>query len=1143
MNLRKLLPALLIFTLTQFAAAVPSLVEQVTEGVTMVRDDAGQWDGDQSKSITHQNGGEYWARKILDLTNVPADVWEAAQSVRLSAYMTVRDYSWRTLEQANGLDEAYEVVVNGHVNRFPTNCGAPVYAEGKPATFDWYDMPLPKEQFVRGENEIILRKETADKRDDYLYLGIDHTWNRGNSAVAFDGKNWRNDTLTVPGGVGEYMVRLYLLAREMRDSIVWRPADATPLADPAGMALYAGARGGELVPNGLRLSAGQTARVEWDPARINALEALSLSVDASAPVEVAVLDSDGKPGDAIQGMPETGTILPPPLGSRPSGIEIRATGPVTLRAVTANLGLSYHPRQKPIDMCPRISAPAGKPVERAPAMRMEGNAVAFENSGLRAKVEAGDRLRLVSLYNEITACEMVTSPDDVALFLVEVGDKRYAGSRDFQCRSVTADGETGLVAELALPDPALSARLTLGIDDEGLRMGLVVTNVGDAPVDFKVAFPHVAGLKASDDPAADYYFFPWGGGVIADRPAVIRKGYGDHEALYQVMDLFSPQRGGGLSVRADDTEGWHKVLALRKYIEGQGEDRAERLSMITAPEYKWTNSLDAVQGTGFAYEYQRRTRGPGAFFAPAQAVFSAHPGDWRVAMKAYADWAHGVWQFRPWPSRLKDVHHMIAAGWGQGILFKDGAYRKDIIRPDTDCIELMSWWDWSPLGPWGTPIDKVKEVLGESVWKTWQPYFVKDPVTGEMMWNNQPGDYLGYNERFGGLPAFRDAIQTYKDMGSLVTLYTDPFRMDDNSKIGKAHGKEWGVVLQNGEHSKGYEVWNPCHDTPAVWQWVAETMERVMRETGADGIRLDEYGHRGWACFSDLHEHRFSEKGVTQWNKGVAEATRMVREAMDRVTPGSVLTLEHPGYDYLMQYIDGTITYDVTVQATPLRPVECNLQRFYFPECKAYELDHRGADPQNRNRLWNAVASFGRYFPPALYALYKENADAFETRDCEAFIPTLLPRVYANRFTGNGKTFYHVINGTGHTVDGAVLEVEIGPEEHLFDMLNCREASTTRDTRLATINAYLPREEVISIAKLRKRMDVNRNGDQLTVKVALPGGECDLVVADIAGKVLVTVPASAETAISLSDLPEGAKPACVKLLREGYMVDVAEVGG
>jgi len=40
---------------------------------------------------------------------------------------------------------------------------------------------------------------------------------------------------------------------------------------------------------------------------------------------------------------------------------------------------------------------------------------------------------------------------------------------------------------------------------------------------------------------------------------------------------------------------------------------------------------------------------------------------------------------------------------------------------------------------------------------------------------------------------------------------------------------------------------------------------------------------------------------------------------MDEVAPGSVLTTEHPGYDYLMQFIDGCITYDLTVQACPLR--------------------------------------------------------------------------------------------------------------------------------------------------------------------------------------------------------------------------------
>jgi len=159
-------------------------------------------------------------------------------------------------------------------------------------------------------------------------------------------------------------------------------------------------------------------------------------------------------------------------------------------------------------------------------------------------------------------------------------------------------------------------------------------------------------------------------------------------------------------------------------------------------------------------------------------------------------------------------------------------------------------WDWAPHGPWNTSFDKLNETLTPEQIKLWEPYFVKDPVTGQMMWNNQPGDYAGYNERFGGLPALREAIQSYKNRGTLVTLYTDPFRLDGGCPTGAAHGRQWTVVLPTGELAKGYDVWNPCHDIPAVRQWVATTMKRVMQETGADGIRLDEYGHKGWTCFS-----------------------------------------------------------------------------------------------------------------------------------------------------------------------------------------------------------------------------------------------------------------------------------------------------
>jgi len=47
---------------------------------------------------------------------------------------------------------------------------------------------------------------------------------------------------------------------------------------------------------------------------------------------------------------------------------------------------------------------------------------------------------------------------------------------------------------------------------------------------------------------------------------------------------------------------------------------------------------------------------------------------------------------------------------------------------------------------------------------------------------------------------------------------------------------------------------------------------------------------------------------VTEWQRGVAEATRLVRLAMDEVNPRSVLTTEHPGYDFLMPWIEGCIT-------------------------------------------------------------------------------------------------------------------------------------------------------------------------------------------------------------------------------------------
>ena len=46
------------------------------------------------------------------------------------------------------------------------------------------------------------------------------------------GGEWRQDALTIPGGTGEYMIRLYLITRDLGYQVIWEPGEAERLDDP-----------------------------------------------------------------------------------------------------------------------------------------------------------------------------------------------------------------------------------------------------------------------------------------------------------------------------------------------------------------------------------------------------------------------------------------------------------------------------------------------------------------------------------------------------------------------------------------------------------------------------------------------------------------------------------------------------------------------------------------------------------------------------------------------------------------------------------------------------------------------------------------------------------------------------------------------
>ncbi|MBI3923698.1 MAG: hypothetical protein HY318_19920, partial [Armatimonadetes bacterium] len=805
-------------------------------------------------------------------------------------------------------------------------------------------------------------------------------------------------------------------------------------------------------------------------------------------------------------------------------------------------------QELPVDMAPSMAEPAGKPVPREPLCELGKDTITLSNATLRCIFSTADgRLTLRSLHNEFMTGEMLLQPGLPALFVVEANGKRFIGSRDFALKSISR-GDNGFKALLGNPELGMRVILQASIDTEGLRLSSKFKNGGAKALDFKVASPCINGLKLSDKSEDDYYYFPWGGGVFSSRPTNMRLGYGDSQALWQIMDVFSPTKGGGVYLRGDDDKGFHKTMSLRKFTPGQPEQVADQyMRSTTKAEYLWkTSALEQQEGTSLAIEYFRRTRQPGQSYEPPPAVLAAHAGNWKAAMGAYADWAHKVWSWRPYPSKLKKVSNLGIGGWPDAPLFVNGKYRDDFLKPKMDAVELCCWWDWSTLGPGGVPFDKLPPEQLKEI----EPYLIKDPVTGEKMYMGSPTDYVGYNDRFGGLDAFRKALAANKRKDKLITLYVDPFKLDGfNNETGRKFGKKWNFVWQDGKQTRNGHTMNPCFYLPEVQDWLVSTIKRVIKETGADGIRLDEVGYQYGACFAPGHKHvPYEELGVSEWNKAMAETVRRVREGMDKVNSSSVLMAEHPGYDYLFAALDGCLSYDLSIMDTwgspppeSVRVLEVNLQRFYFPECKLIEINLLGRDPEHKRKFWNGVACFNYVLPTSFYNIYKDNEDVYASRDCEALVPTLAKRLYANRFTAGGKTFFHLYNSTGKDYSGPAVEIAKPVGHHVFDMLACREVPVQG----GRVQLSLKNEDVACLALLPSLLEARRDGDLLRVSAKGKRNTRKLsVCGPDGGALLFQYLKDGENQINLSLVPKAGapEPAVVKLLdSNGLLLDLVGI--
>ena len=747
--------------------------------------------------------------------------------------------------------------------------------------------------------------------------------------------------------------------------------------------------------------------------------------------------------------------------------------------VLTEIILDYTPCSsfKPINIAPAINLPAGKPYEVTQVCRKQGDQIIVDTGRIKAVFNTAGVLRLTSVFSADLDRQILRFPKQTELFRLKLDNGKTLNSSSAKIKSLKIT-DNGFTAELLCPENIYAA-FNCSKVDETIAFSLSLT--AGKTIAVKTAFPQIDGLSLSDNDN-DYYCFPWGGGVIGDRSAYLRSIYGENDAWWQMLDLFSPANGGGFFLHVKDTTGLAKAFSMRK---GRTPPKG---SIIRPPSVAARNDLSLYfyqrqmpdgHGSGMAVDYQRITLRPGQNYTFPVTVIGSHAGNWKSPMKKYASWAKSVWKFRPYPGKLSDKFNYLAGFGCEGCLYTVPSWDNEAFVPKNDICEINGWWTASPLAPWNTEWEDFDQLGPQAARERKNNFgFAIDPFTHKPFYVFNRGDYDGYNPQWGGLPRFREQIKEVRRNNKISLLYTDPVIVCGNSRYGKSEAADHAVINPAWKDPKqcpktpkvpagvvcNYYSYCMCLNDAEYLQKVAADIKRIVEETGADGVRLDEYGHRGYVCLSKKHKHIFGEHGQHVWLQALERSLKLIRDA---VPPETLILAEFPQADFAAAHLDGALSYDICRRQSHLRPLQVNLFRFYFPECRLFELNVGGPKNAKDIMLFNGdgVYNSGGRYSEQYSRILKENAACF-IGDIEPLVDTLAPLVYANRFAAadGSKVLYTLYNDTGKKFSGAVLPVQPG-----YECIQLLPATDRTDTDTGKVKITLNPKQIGVILMIRKQ--------------------------------------------------------------------------
>lgn len=447
-------------------------------------------------------------------------------------------------------------------------------------------------------------------------------------------------------------------------------------------------------------------------------------------------------------------------------------------------------------------------------------------------------------------------PDSVARTLFQPGQYRVTGDRCAD-RLILHYQAEGFEAEL-------SVRLEehTGTSDWSLR----VTNTGVAPREFLVCFPYLDGVRLGPDPSKNLATAMDQAGLIV--PAWERPGgvLGEsNQFSMQWHAVWDPVSTSALGMIFMDANVRPKRLVLRE--------------PAIALHYFPTIRLE-----------------PGASVDLPTVRVLVYQGDWRPAARAYRAWYDQAYAHVEPPQWFRE------SNGNTGIHFRKGGESGYSGQVAFESFKEL------PAAHLRAPIDNWEYAF----------YCRTSMLTQDQAFTpHTDGDNV-IRQDLGGAEAMREGIAGVHRLGLHVTLYVEGYIIPEQSDLAKTgKGKEWAIVNKDGSITGPYTRQGFYHLCPGCTGWqdhLATTVARLLRETGADAIRLDSLGFYYRACYNPAHHHE-TPFGYNEW---LGTLLSKVRRAAISVKPDVLLLTEGPA-DWVGQWFHGALTSRCPRELSPMR--------------------------------------------------------------------------------------------------------------------------------------------------------------------------------------------------------------------------------